>query len=130
MSLLLGVAAEGFEPINAIVALYPPTDMGWAGKDREVLLGYTADERPDIARAASPLHAATEKFPPTLLIHGTKDAIVHHEHSEKLAARLTELDIEHQLIIAQGLPHTFRLLGETHDFREQVVEFFGRHLRA
>lgn len=128
MALLLGVAADGFEPVKAVVALYPPTDMAWGGKDRTELLGADIQNRPDIVRAASPLFAVTKHFPPTFLLHGTDDKTVHHEHSERMAERLKELGVKHKLLIIDGAPHTFKLLSSERDLRPAVTEFFAEHL--
>jgi acetyl esterase len=128
MALLLGVAADGFEPVKAVVALYPPTDMAWAGKDRAELFGHTAEERPAICRAASPLFVATGDFPPTFLLHGTADKTVPHDQSDIMAARLKELGVKHKLMIIEGAPHTFKLSNDQWDLRPTVMEFFAEHL--
>lgn len=131
IALMLGLPADGDPPANvqAVVALYPPTDMAWAGKQRTALFGATGDELARIARSASPLYQVTADFPPTYLVHGTNDAIVSHEHSLLLAKRFEELGVTHQFQLIEGAPHTFKLHDEHADIREAVVAFFRTHLR-
>jgi acetyl esterase/lipase len=125
MSLLLGERADGFDPVQAVVALYPPVDMTWAsGKDRSALFGDSTEARD----AASPLVIATRNFPPTFLLHGTDDKTVGQDHSERMAARLKELGVKHKLLIVEGAPHTFKLSNEQWDLRPTVAEFFAEHL--
>jgi len=130
MALLLGEPGDGFKPVQAIVALYPPTDMAWMGKDRTNLFGEASRSDPSISRAASPLFIATKSFPPTLLYHGTADKLVPIEQSTLLDARLAELGVPHQLKVVEGAPHTFKIFEPTWDFRAEIVTFFDRHLKA
>lgn len=132
IALMLGLKSDGDVPANVqcVVALYPPTDMSWNGTKRTILFGCTEEELPPIAAKASPLVQATVDFPPTYLIHGTNDTVVHHEHSEKMAARLKELGVTHKLQIIDGAPHTFKLRDENADVRDAVVAFFDSHLKT
>jgi acetyl esterase/lipase len=130
MALLLGVPRDGYEPVRAVVALYPPVDMSWAGgKARDALFG-TGPDYEDLAKAASPLFVATKNSPPTLLYHGTNDTIVSLDHSQRLADRLKELGVTHKLHIFEGAPHTFKLIEPTWDLRADVVAFFDEHLKS
>ena len=130
MALLLGEPGDGFKPVQAVVALYPPTDMGWAGRVRDELFGSAVHDDPTLVRAASPLFIATQSFPPTLLYHGTADTIVPVEHSTNLAAQLTKLGVANHLKIMEGAPHTFKLFETGWDLRDEVVSFFDQHLKS
>jgi len=127
MALLLGAPGDGFEPVQAVVALYPPTDMTWTGRNRENLFGPAASEQS--VRAASPIFVATQLFPPTFLLHGTADTIVPLDHSTNLAAAFARLHVPHQLKVIDGAPHTFKLYETGWDLRAEVVAFFDEHLK-
>lgn len=131
MSLLIGVDAPDakFKRINAVVALYPPTDLLNRQAESQIMFGASRAERPDLFRDASPVFHVTKSFPPTLLFHGTADATVSHEQSETLAAKFKELGVPHELILMKDAPHTFRIRNESHDLREKIVSFFDKRLK-
>ncbi len=131
MSLLIGVDAPDakFKGINAVVALYPPTDLLNRQAETQIMFGASRTERPDLFRDASPVFHVTRDFPPTLLFHGTADATVSHEQSETLATKFKELGVPHELILLKDAPHTFRIKNESHDLREKIVSFFDKHLK-
>jgi acetyl esterase/lipase len=45
-------------------------------------------------------------FPRTLLVHGTKDALIPYEHAEAFHARLRARGVDAQLMTLQDAPHT------------------------
>ena len=47
--------------------------------------------------------------PPVLILHGTKDATVPVEQSQRMAEALTQAGVEHELILVEGAPHSFHL---------------------
>ena len=55
--------------------------------------GKTADDDPDLYAKASPITHLTKDAPPTLILHGTVDELVGVGHSDKLAAKLSELGV-------------------------------------
>jgi acetyl esterase/lipase len=88
------------EPVSAVVALYPPTDLV-AGYDAPVrpdvvrgpaalegYLGGSPRERPEAYRLATPQSWLDRALPPTLLVHGSGDRLVHVSHSRELARAL------------------------------------------
>jgi acetyl esterase/lipase len=94
-------------PVSAAVCWYPPTDLvalpadiddaggpaDRSGNSREaLLLGATADEQPELARAASPVHAVRPGAPPFLLLHGDKDTAVPPRQSHRLAEALRAVE--------------------------------------
>jgi carboxymethylenebutenolidase len=70
---------------------------------------------------------ATPEFPPTLILHGDADTVVSVTHAHQLDAKLTQLNVAHDM-------HLFR--GETHWFTQAAqlrilaatADFLGRHL--
>lgn len=131
MSLLMAIndPAAKFEGVQAVVALYPPTDLITRRNENQLMFGHSRDARPDLYREASVLFRADASFPPTLLIHGTADATVPHDHSERLAARFKELGVPHELILVPNAGHTFKIKSDRADLRPKVVEFFDKVLK-
>ncbi|MEK9970638.1 MAG: prolyl oligopeptidase family serine peptidase [Ferrovibrio sp.] len=67
------------------------------------------------------------RMPPTLVLHGDKDATVPVRRAYELASLLDELGAEHEVKIYKGQGHTFR--GEAkEDSINRTVEFFERYL--
>ena len=54
-----------------------------------------------------PLRHLTERFPPTLLLHGDADVDVPVERSIEVADALSDLGVEHQLVVYPGWGHIF-----------------------
>ena len=49
----------------------------------------------------------TPNYPPTMIIHGDADAVVHLEHSIEMDKRLSELGVNHDFAIFKGADHGF-----------------------
>ena len=93
--------------IRGCISLYAPADMPFAWKyadPADVLdsprllrqyLGGSAEEQPAVYRDASATLMADATCPPMLLVHGTRDTLVWHRQSERLAARLSEAGVSH-----------------------------------
>jgi acetyl esterase/lipase len=78
-----------------------------------------------------PVRNVTATYPPTLLIHGTKDTDVPYELSADMARELDRKGVEHQLITVpdggHGLPGVKpAVITRIH---EQVLTFLDKHLR-
>ncbi|MGN7861088.1 alpha/beta hydrolase [Microbacterium sp. 22303] len=59
----------------------------------------------EMLAALSPTSMIMPAAPPTLLLHGTRDAVVDHRHSERLAARAAEVDVPCRLVLVAGANH-------------------------
>lgn len=78
-----------------------------------------------------PIRNISKKYPPTLLIHGTRDADVPHEQSTLMAKALAEKEVEHALISIPNGGHGFdemepAVLTKT---LERVRGFLDKHLQ-
>ncbi|MFG2229325.1 alpha/beta hydrolase fold domain-containing protein [Streptomyces sp. NPDC048723] len=97
----------------------------------EALLGATVAERPDLARAASPVtYAEGSTPPPFLLVHGTHDGLVPYSQSEALAAALESAGGEVTLQPVEGADHIFLGSSDIPAIVEGGVAFLARHLGA
>jgi dipeptidyl aminopeptidase/acylaminoacyl peptidase len=77
---------------------------------------------------ASPITYASKTCPPTLLICGTKDALVPNEQSLRLEKKLREVGAPVRLLTLVGAEHDF--LGSHRErCEEAALEFFERHLK-
>lgn len=67
------------------------------------------------------------RMPPTLVLHGDRDATVPVRRAYELASLLDEIGVEHEVKIYKGQGHTFR--GDAkEDSITRTVDFFERHL--
>lgn len=75
----------------------------------EGLIGLSIDEALGLdvatARRNSPMLADLQRFPPTVLAHGSDETDEFKEQSARLAARLTSLDVPNRLIEIEGRNH-------------------------
>ncbi|NWG12217.1 MAG: alpha/beta hydrolase [Acidobacteria bacterium] len=55
-----------------------------------------------------PLFNVTPAYPPTLLVHGSRDMDVPAQQSRLMADRLTQHNVEHELLILEGAEHGLR----------------------
>jgi dipeptidyl aminopeptidase/acylaminoacyl peptidase len=79
-----------------------------------------------------PVRNVTAQYPPTLLIHGTKDTDVPYEQSVMMAEQLNRHGVEHELITIPGGEHG---LGGGDPKRidaayQSALEFVKRHTKG
>jgi acetyl esterase/lipase len=78
-----------------------------------------------------PARNVTSEYPPTLLIHGTKDTDVPYEQSEIMAAAFKQHGVTHELITIPDAEHGF--LGgdpaKIEDAYQTAIEFIQKHTR-
>lgn len=125
--------------LAAVVPFYAPHDLEMQVKARQVLgesmtallelteLNEAAWKR---LREASPATYVESKMPPTLLIHGTKDAQVAYEQSLRFQEKMKEAGNACDLITIQDGAHgmgSWNKLGS--DYREQLIAWLHKTLR-
>lgn len=98
---------------------------------REVA-GYDPDTEPRAFDPLCPLRNVTAAYPPTLLIHGTKDTDVPYEQSELMDRELARRGVEHELITVPGGAHGLSGADPAvlADVRRRVLDFLAGHLRG
>jgi acetyl esterase/lipase len=137
--------------LQAVVAFYPPTDfLNW-GEKGKVMLGshpivpvkgafqfshldpktnsfdLITDEakREEIGREISPITHVAKDNPPTLVVHGDKDALVPLQQAETLQAKEKEVGATFELIVKAGGGHDGILVKE---HLPQAIEWFDKYL--
>jgi len=131
-------ASDGLEPPEAdqttpprvacVVDFYGPMDL-MSFHDMK-MFAKTREEAPELYRQASALGYVDKSDPPTLIVHGLSDETVNVEQSEKLAAKLEEAGVPHELITIPYAPHNFDLRPLQRDLRPVVIDFLKKHLSA
>ncbi|MEU9039581.1 alpha/beta hydrolase [Streptomyces sp. NPDC048352] len=96
----------------------------------DALLGGTEEERPALARAASPVTYAAGAVgaPPFLLVHGTRDGLVPYGQSEALDAALRAAGAECRLEPVEGADHIFLGAPDVAPIVARSVAFLAHHL--
>jgi len=90
---------------------------GFTGLDARSRLALLAGAPPtslddEMLAALSPASMITHAAPPTLLLHGTADAVVDHRHSERLAAQAAEVGVPCRLVLVAGANHEDPVFAE------------------
>lgn len=95
--------------VAAVLAVYPPTDLATMkrGVNEPIASSVEPDEVAEIVRTASPINYVTPDFPPTLLIHGTKDEVVPHHQSVRMYQALEKAGVPVELHTYGNQPHAF-----------------------
>ncbi|WP_144511488.1 alpha/beta hydrolase [Bacillus sp. FJAT-22090] len=79
-----------------------------------------------------PINSVDTNYPPTLLLHGTKDEDVPYEQSVSMSEALTKAGVENQLITIPNGKHVFdddwKNADVQHAF-DEVIQFLGKHLQ-
>lgn len=144
--LALLVAYEREDPaIRGVVSFYGPTDMVYGFNDptdprvidTPATLGIYLRGTPDTAKhayeASSPINFVRECSPPTLLLHGTSDEMVHVVQSDRLSQRLENHGVEHLYLRLPWATHGFdhNLWGPGGQISTYAVErFMDRMLKG
>lgn len=95
------------------------TDVS-GGRFPEAYVGGTPTQFPDRYDAAEPFRLLRADLPPTLILAGEIDRLVHVDRLEALAVRIRQAGADVQLLIAPFSGHGFD--GEPNSFGDQLAE--------
>ena len=90
------------------------------------LLGGTVQDKPEAAKAASPVTYASADDPPFLTAHGTMDRTVPFGQAEAIHAALRKAGAASILIPIEGAGHGFK----SPELDKRIRAFLDRHLRG
>jgi acetyl esterase/lipase len=119
---------------KAVVDFYGPSELIlFPGSSDEkspeaLLIGAAPLNRPDLAKAASPVSYVDKNDPPFLIIHGEKDDLVSPDQSRLLSAWLSVSGVQNELIIVKDAPH-FGVMFDSDEVRNKVINFLRIQLK-
>jgi acetyl esterase/lipase len=105
--------------VDAVIALYAPTDLTWAYAhpasarlaDTNARIRAFVGGTPDVAieryRRLSPIERVTRGAPRTLLAHGGMDQLVTYEHMQRLAEKLEAVGVKYDALFIPYAQHGF-----------------------
>lgn len=102
--------SDGYGPVDLVdVVASAPPDSPLTGENAPEarLLGGAPAQRPELARRASPLSHVSGSAPPFQILHGTADALIPPEQSERLHAALLQAGADSALHLIDGFGHGF-----------------------
>lgn len=107
------------EGIVGVISMSAPTDLAWGYEHpcptavydlKHAINGYLGGEPtqvPNMYLSSNPIVQAKKNSVPTLLIHGSNDAVVHPKHSLLLHQQLTRLRAPHYLLAMPWATHGY-----------------------
>src|SRR5690606_7956335 len=113
---------------KGVVDFYGPAELVLFPKSFDpqspeaILIGAAPLDRPDLAKAASPVTYVDKNDPPFLIIHGEKDDLVSTNHSKLLSGWLNTVGVRNELITVKDAPH-FGPQFDVEEVRVKVMEF-------
>lgn len=138
--------------VQAVACFFPPTDFlnygtpGYAWLNRGPKDAFKApfdfhqwnpatrafdvvddETRTKIAREVSPIYHVTKDDPPTLIIHGDKDALVPLQQSEIIIEKFQEAGVPCELVVKKGAGHGW---PQWHGDMKTIADWFDKHLQA
>jgi acetyl esterase/lipase len=115
-----------FGPENFLSMVNQPSsiDRTVEGYPEALLIGGRVQDKPEAARAASPITYITSGDPPVLTAHGTEDPLVPFAQATEFHQRLKLAKIPATLLTMQGGGHGFAHPQLT----ETVQKFLAKHL--
>ena len=114
--------------VQAVIAVHAPTSFYVGPRDLshssaiDALMGPGATEAD--ARAASPLTHVSADFPPTLLLHGTDDRVVHHSSSQRMLDALRAAKAPADMHLFHGQNHGFEAIPSVRDVITVEAAYF------
>ena len=119
---------------KAVVDFYGPSELQlFPGSNDEkspeaLLIGAAPLNRPDLAKAASPVTYVDKNDPPFLIIHGERDELVSPNQSRLLSAWLNVSGVQNELFIVKDALH-FGVMFDSDEVRNKVVNFLRMQLK-
>lgn len=117
-----------FGPENFITMVEKPSTIDRTTQDypEALLIGGRVQDKPEVAKAASPITYVSADDPPFLTAHGTKDPLVPYDQALELDGAMKKAGVAHLLIEMVNGGHGFR----SEELDGRIKRFFDLHLRG
>jgi acetyl esterase/lipase len=121
--------------VHAVVNFFGPTDLMTDDLPpisvplRNDFIGGTPEEKPEEARAASPLTHVSAGDPPVLTFQGTADPLIPTAQATALASAMAEAGVPGRVELILGAGHGFAG-PDIPRTKRATFEFFDRHLKG
>jgi acetyl esterase/lipase len=122
---------------RSVVGLFGPTDLvdlyyhpAYPATPLllQAVMGGTVDQQKNLYEQSSPINFITAESAPTMLIYGEKDSIVPLSQANLIKARLSALNVDHELHVYDNAGHG--LFGDAlQDALDKVSTFLQQHVR-
>ena len=99
------VSLYGASNLTSILAQSTPHGLSVRVPALELLLGGSPEQRPELARLASPVFHVDPSDPPLLLLHGDNDQQMPIAQSRELSTAYEQLRLPVQLVVLEGAGH-------------------------
>ena len=99
--------------VSKVISLYGPTDLQLdydTSKDKSsesTFIGGSPDDYPRRYELLSPIRYISKQSPPTLLIHGKRDDLVHHNNTLAFSNLLDSKGITNEVVLLPLTGHSF-----------------------
>ncbi len=124
--------------VQAVCALFPATDLVHLEEAHDdywkinlvasALLHGKPSEKPELAKAASPIEHVSKDAAPFCFIHGKADHIIPYMQSERMHQALLAVGADSTLVLIEGMPHGNATLSRP-ELRDAAHQFFDQHLK-
>lgn len=120
------LAAYTSSDVKSVVSLYAPTDLIFdynTSRDKNAeldFIGGSPEMFPERYEQLSPIHRVDSFSPPTLIIQGEVDDLVHPRNAALLAEALTAVNVPHESVLIPLTGHSFD--NQRGSFATQIAE--------
>jgi acetyl esterase/lipase len=122
------VSLYGMSDLTTILAQSTPHGLEVRVPALQLLLGGQPDQKPELARLASPVFHVDAKDPPLLLIHGDQDPQAPINQSHELQGKYEALRLPHRFVVIHGAGHGGKAFFDA-ERMELIRSFLAEHLK-
>lgn len=122
------ISLYGASDLTSILSQSTPFGLKMRIPALQLLLGGTPEEKPELAKLASPVAHLDASDPPLLLIHGGADPQMPPAQSQELAAAYETLKLPVQLILMPGSKHGGPEFYDA-ERTQWMADFLTKHLQ-